>query len=80
MRCERPHRAGEEENANIGREGQRHRQIDWSPPALDAKGSGEVGYPIKDFYLTNAICRASPTMLECSNELLNGQTLAEAAE
>ena len=33
----------------------------WSPPKLDAKASGAVNYLIKDFYLTNAICRASPT-------------------
>jgi len=52
----------------------------WNPPALDAKGSGEITYPIKDFYLTNAICRASPTMQQCSAELLHGGALAEAAE
>lgn len=54
--------------------------FDWNPPSLDAKGAGEVTYPIKDFYLTNAICRASPTMQQCSAELLHGQTFAEAAE
>jgi NADH-quinone oxidoreductase subunit G len=52
----------------------------WNPPALDAKGEGEVGYPIKDFYLTNAICRASPTMQRCSAELIHGEEFAEAAE
>ena len=53
----------------------------WNPPALDAKGEGEiVGYPIKDFYLTNAICRASPTMQRCSAELVYGAEFAEAAE
>ncbi|KQS04606.1 NADH dehydrogenase [Sphingomonas sp. Leaf357] len=52
----------------------------WNPPALDAAGSGEVAYPIKDFYLTNAICRASPTMQRCSAELVHGQDYAEAAE
>jgi NADH-quinone oxidoreductase subunit G len=52
----------------------------WSPPALDTKGAGEVTYPIKDFYLTNAICRASPTMQRCSAELVHGQAFAEAAE
>jgi NADH-quinone oxidoreductase subunit G len=52
----------------------------WNPPALAAKGEGEVAYPIKDFYLTNAICRASPTMQQCSAELLHGQAFAEAAE
>jgi NADH-quinone oxidoreductase subunit G len=54
--------------------------FDWNPPSLDAKGAGEVIYPIKDFYLTNAICRASPTMQRCSSELLHGQAFAEAAE
>ncbi len=54
--------------------------FDWNPPALDAKGEGEVAYPIADFYLTNAICRASPTMQRCSAELVHGQDFAEAAE
>jgi NADH-quinone oxidoreductase subunit G len=52
----------------------------WSPPKLDGKAGGAVTYPIKDFYLTNAICRASPTMRRCSEELVHGQTYAEAAE
>ncbi|MDP9057750.1 MAG: molybdopterin-dependent oxidoreductase, partial [Pseudomonadota bacterium] len=38
------------------------------------------GYPIADFYLTNAIARASVTMQRCSAELLHGQDFAEAAE
>ena len=52
----------------------------WAPPALDGNGEGEIGDPIKDFYLTNAICRASPTMQRCSAELIHGETFAEAAE
>ncbi len=52
----------------------------WNPPTLDVKASGAVVYPIKDFYLTNAICRASPTMKRCSDELIHGVTFAEAAE
>ena len=53
----------------------------WSAPALPATASGVMeGYPIKDFYLTNAICRASPTMQRCSAELVHGETFAEAAE
>ncbi|QNQ11563.1 NADH-quinone oxidoreductase subunit NuoG [Sphingomonas alpina] len=57
------------------------RSFGWNPPALEAKGEGELtGYPIKDFYLTNAICRASPTMQRCSAELVHGQEFAEAAE
>ena len=55
--------------------------FDWAPPKLDAVASGEItGYPIQDFYLTNAICRASPTMQRCSAELIHGQDFAEAAE
>ena len=55
--------------------------FEWAPPALDAVASGEIaGYPIQDFYLTNAICRASPTMQRCSAELIHGQDFAEAAE
>jgi NADH-quinone oxidoreductase subunit G len=55
--------------------------FDWNPPALDAAASGAIeSYPIKDFYLTNAICRASPTMQRCSAELLHGQDFAEAAQ
>jgi len=54
--------------------------LPWSPPKLDAKASGPVGYPIADFYLTNAISRASPTMHRCSEELLHGERFAEAAE
>ena len=52
----------------------------WSPPALEAKAEGVLAYPIHDFYLTNAICRASPTMRRCSEELIHGQAYAEAAE
>jgi len=53
----------------------------WNPPSLDVTAQGVLeGYPIKDFYLTNAICRASPTMQRCSAELVHGETFAEAAE
>ena len=45
-----------------------------------AKAEGKIGYPIKDFYLTNPIARSSPTMQRCSAELLHGEDLAEAAE
>ncbi|MFL6729421.1 MAG: NADH-quinone oxidoreductase subunit NuoG [Sphingomicrobium sp.] len=54
--------------------------LPWAPPKLTAKATGPVNYPIKDFYLTNAICRASPTMRRCSEELVHGATFAEAAE
>ncbi len=52
----------------------------WKAPKLAAKASGPVNYPIADFYLTNAICRASPTMQRCSAELVHGEEFAEAAE
>jgi NADH-quinone oxidoreductase subunit G len=53
----------------------------WSVPKLPAKPTGTIaGYPIKDFYLTNAICRASPTMQQCSAEIVHGADILEAAE
>ena len=42
--------------------------------------SREVAYPVKDFYLTNPIARASVVMQRCSDELLHGDELKEAAE
>jgi NADH-quinone oxidoreductase subunit G len=42
--------------------------------------SGAITYPIKDFYLTNPIARASPTMQRCSAELLHDEDVLEAAE
>jgi NADH-quinone oxidoreductase subunit G len=42
--------------------------------------SGPVAYPIDDFYLTNPIARASPTLQRCSAEILHGETFLEAAE
>jgi NADH-quinone oxidoreductase subunit G len=53
----------------------------WSEPSLPLDVSGKiVDYPIKDFYLTNAICRASETMQKCSAELVHGTQFLEAAE
>jgi NADH-quinone oxidoreductase subunit G len=53
----------------------------WDAPALPTAISASIeNYPIKDFYLTNAICRASPTMQRCSSELTYGQEYLEAAE
>ena len=49
-------------------------------PSLPTVASGPIRYPIADFYLTNAICRASPTMWQCSAEILHGQPMLEAAE
>ncbi len=54
----------------------------WAPPKLDAKvpAGTTIGYPVKDFYLTNPIARSSPTLQRCSAELLHGESFAEAAE
>ncbi|WP_435417500.1 NADH-quinone oxidoreductase subunit NuoG [Parerythrobacter aurantius] len=52
-------------------------------PKADAKAKAEGiidAYPIKDFYLTNPIARASTVMQQCSAELLHGADMAEAAE
>ena len=53
----------------------------WSEPSLPSDVSGKIAdYPIKDFYLTNAICRASETMQKCSAELVHGTQFLEAVE
>ena len=63
----------------LGREGLA--DYGWSVPSVARESDGAIsGYPIADFYLTNAICRASPTMQRCSAELLHGVDFAEAAE
>ena len=53
-------------------------------PKGGGKAAGVIAYPIKDFYLTNAIARASTTLQRCSAELLHGESFApnvmEAAE
>ncbi len=49
-------------------------------PKGELKAAGRIAYPIKDFYLTNPIARASMVMQRCSAELLHGEDLAEAAE
>jgi NADH-quinone oxidoreductase subunit G len=66
------------EHPELGRDGLV--DLPWAPPKLDPKAAGPVRYPIADFYLTNAITRASPTMRRCSEELLHGAAFAEAAE
>ncbi|NCU11197.1 MAG: NADH-quinone oxidoreductase subunit G [Sphingomonadaceae bacterium] len=62
----------------LGREG----LTDYGPlPKGKGGASGTIeAYPIKDFYLTNPIARASETMQRCSAELLHGADFAEAAE
>jgi NADH-quinone oxidoreductase subunit G len=62
----------------LGREGLI--DLPWSPPKLSAKAEGPIRYPIADFFLTNAICRNSPTMQRCSEELVRGVEFKEAAE
>jgi NADH-quinone oxidoreductase subunit G len=54
--------------------------LPWSPPKLAAKAEGPIRYPIGDFFLTNAICRNSPTMQRCSEELVRGVQFKDAAE
>ena len=50
-------------------------------PGKRAAPKGKITYPIRDFYLTNPIARASLTMQRCSAELLHGDdSFAEAAE
>ncbi len=52
----------------------------WSVPVAPTGASGRATLPVQDFYLTDPISRASPTMRRCSAEILHGQTMAEAAE
>jgi NADH-quinone oxidoreductase subunit G len=72
------HRQMVKAHPELGRDGLL--ALDWAPPALDAKASGPIRYAIADFYQTNAICRASPTMRRCSEELVHGMQYREAAE
>jgi NADH-quinone oxidoreductase subunit G len=67
-----------EEFPQLGRDGLV--DLPWSPPKLPAKAEGPIRYPIADFFLTNAICRNSPTMQRCSEELVRGLQFKEAAE
>ena len=67
-----------EEYSQLGTEGRI--RFDWAVPKLPAKAEGAVVYPIRDFYLTNAITRSSPTMHTCSEELVHGRAAQEAAE
>ena len=56
--------------------------FDWAPPkGLSSAPKGQGVHPIKDFYLTNSIARASATMQRCSAELLHADDeMMEAAE
>jgi NADH-quinone oxidoreductase subunit G len=72
------HSAMVKEHPELGRVGLI--EMPWAPPQLEAEAKGPIRYPIADFYLTNAICRASPTMQRCSEELVQGVQFKEAAE
>jgi NADH-quinone oxidoreductase subunit G len=50
------------------------------PSGGTGSAEGVIAYPIKDFYLTNPIARASDTLQRCSAELLHGESFSEAAE
>ncbi len=55
--------------------------VQWGEFGLDETPSAvEFKSPINDFYLTNVITKASPTMQECSRVFTQGQELMEAAE
>jgi NADH-quinone oxidoreductase subunit G len=57
--------------------------FDWVSPVLEATPiptGTALAYPIQDYYLTNPIARASPTLQRCSAEILHGQDFLEAAE
>ena len=66
------------EYSQLGRDGLI--DLPWSPPKLDAKASGPIRYPMADFFLTNAICRNSPTLRRCSEELVQKLNYEVAAE
>ena len=66
------------DHAELGRDGLI--DLKWAPPKLDSKAEGPIRYAIGDFFLTNAICRNSPTMRRCSEELVQGVAHKEAAE
>ena len=72
------HRAMVAEYPQFGRVGLI--DLPWAPPSPPAKAEGPLRYPIGDFFLTNAICRNSPTMQRCSEELVRGVQFQEAAE
>jgi NADH-quinone oxidoreductase subunit G len=77
-RFDQLHAAMIKEHPQLGRDGLI--DLKWAPPELDTKASGPIRYPIADFFLTNAICRNSPTMERCSEELVRGVQFQEAAE
>ena len=66
---------------NIEQDAQAFERVVGAVAAGDGKGDLTGARPgLADFYLTNMICRASPTMQRCSAELVQGEQFAEAAE
>jgi NADH-quinone oxidoreductase subunit G len=54
---------------------------DWSPSVKGGKVSKDtLRSPVRDYYMTNAICRASDTMRACSDSFLSDAKILEAAE
>jgi NADH-quinone oxidoreductase subunit G len=56
--------------------------VQWAEFGMTDAASSNVVFknPIDDFYLTNVIAKASPTMQECSQVFVHGEQLLEAAE
>jgi NADH-quinone oxidoreductase subunit G len=55
--------------------------VQWVPFGQEGKVSSEKLFnPVRDFYLTNPITKASPTMQECSRVFTHGEQVLEAAE
>ena len=51
-----------------------------APTGGGVLGSGPIALPVANFYLTNAIARASQTMADCVTEILGHGVQLEAAE
>lgn len=55
--------------------------VQWAAFGVDGVVlNADLKNPVQDFYLTNVITKASPTMRECSRVLVHGEQLMEAAE
>lgn len=56
--------------------------IRWAEFGMTDAAPSNVAFksPVDDFYLTNVIAKASPTMQECSRIFVHGEQLLEAAE
>ena len=56
--------------------------VQWAEFGMTSAAPSNVAFknPVTDFYLTNVIAKASPTMQECSRVLVHGEQILEAAE